>query len=242
MTDSDSAVRWRDGVNMEEPLEQPQDWAVEHTRAQTITTPYVDAHLVLAQKPAGVLSVPGLGPRGQDCVAVQLQQRWPDLRVVHRLDMATSGLMVLARGAAAHRTLSMAFERRAVHKQYIAVVSGWVEGESGSIELPLAADWPRRPLQKVDHEQGKPSITRWQVIQRDLEAGLTRLLLEPLTGRSHQLRVHLATIGHPIIGDALYAPPQVQALAPRLLLHASRLAFAHPASGAALVFESAAPF
>ena len=203
---------------------------------------YIDPNMGVVNKPAGMLSVPGLGAGGHDCVAVHMQQRWPDVLVVHRLDMATSGLMLMARGAAMQRALSMAFARREVAKQYVAVVAGWVQGESGSIDLPLAADWPNRPRQQVDQQRGKASLTHWQVLQRDAASGCTRLLLEPVTGRSHQLRVHLAAIGHPILGDALYAPPLVQGLAQRLLLHASRLAFADPESGMPREFECAVPF
>ena len=124
---------------------------------------YIDPNMGVVNKPAGMLSVPGLGAGGQDCVAVHMQQRWPEMRVVHRLDMATSGLMLMARGAVVQRALSMAFARREVDKQYVAVVAGLVQGESGSIDLPLAADWPNRPRQQVDHERGKASLTHWQV-------------------------------------------------------------------------------
>jgi tRNA pseudouridine32 synthase/23S rRNA pseudouridine746 synthase len=156
--------------------------------------------------------------------------------------MATSGLMLLARGAAAQRSLSMAFEAREVHKRYIAVVAGLVEGESGAIDLPLAADWPRRPLQKIDRVAGKPALTRWRIMVRDRAGQQTRLELEPVTGRTHQLRVHLLTIGHPIIGDRLYAPDDANPAAPRLLLHASRLDLRHPATGASLSFDCPPPF
>jgi tRNA pseudouridine32 synthase/23S rRNA pseudouridine746 synthase len=201
---------------------------------------YLDEHLVLLEKPVGLLAVPGRGADKQDCLSARAQRLWPDALVVHRLDMATSGLFVMARGTDIQRRLSAAFEQRQVDKRYVAVVAGEVADDSGVIDLPLAADWPHRPLQKVDTERGRPSTTRWHVLER--RAGTTRLVLEPLTGRSHQLRVHLKAIGHPILGDALYAPAEVQALAPRLLLHASRLAFAHPASGEAMAIESRVPF
>jgi tRNA pseudouridine32 synthase/23S rRNA pseudouridine746 synthase len=201
---------------------------------------YVDDHLLVLEKPAGLLAVPGRGADKQDCLAARAQRLWPDARVVHRLDMATSGLMLMARGATMQRALSLAFAARQVDKHYVAVVAGALTGAAGEIELPLAQDWPNRPRRKVDMEHGKPSTTRWQRLAGD--AAATRLALEPLTGRTHQLRVHLQAIGHPILGDALYAPTAVAAAAPRLLLHASSLAFAHPANGEPLAFESRVPF
>ncbi len=203
---------------------------------------HVDAHCIVALKDSGLLSVPGRGERGRDCLAARVQALHADAQVVHRLDMATSGLMLFARGAEMQRALSRAFAARAVRKRYIAIVAGRLPAEQGEIDLPLGADWPNRPRQQVDAAHGKPSLTRWRVLAFDAARDATRLELEPVTGRAHQLRVHLLAIGHPILGDALYAPPAVCAHAERLLLHASSLAFAHPASGAALQFESAAPF
>ena len=203
---------------------------------------HVDAHCIVALKPGGLLSVPGLGAHGQDCLAARVQALHPDALVVHRLDMATSGLMLFARGVDAQRTLSRGFAARTVHKRYVAVVDGRLPADEGEIDLPLSADWPNRPRQKVDTAQGKPSLTRWRVLAADAARGTTRLALEPVTGRAHQLRVHLLAIGHAILGDALYAPPEVCARADRLLLHASALGFAHPASGTPLWFESAPPF
>ena len=201
-----------------------------------------DATCIVVVKPAGLLSVPGRGEHLQDCVAARVQSMFGDALVVHRLDMATSGLMLFARGAAAQRRLSIAFAAREVHKRYVAIVDGLVERSSGAIDLPLMADWPNRPKQKWDREHGKPSLTRYRVLARDETARTTRLELEPVTGRAHQLRVHLLGIGHPILGDALYATPERQPRATRLLLHASALRFVHPASGAPMAFESAAPF
>ena len=203
---------------------------------------HVDAHCIVAVKPSGLLSVPGRGEHGQDCLAAHVQAEFGDALVVHRLDMSTSGLMLFARGAAAQRALSAAFAARAVHKRYVAIVHGRVGDERGEITLPLLADWPNRPKQKVDRDTGKPSLTRWRVLAFDTARHATRLELEPVTGRAHQLRVHLVAIGHPILGDALYAPPEVLARADRLLLHASSLRFAHPATGESIVLESAAPF
>ncbi|MDD2846658.1 MAG: RluA family pseudouridine synthase [Rhodoferax sp.] len=197
-----------------------------------------DALLVLA-KPAGLLSVPGRGADKQDCLSTRASQHWPDALVVHRLDMATSGLLLMARTAQAQRTLSQAFADRAIEKRYQAVVQGCMAppaAEWGDIELPIAADWTRRPLRVIDPQHGKPSHTRWRVLAVDSAAHTTRLELSPVTGRTHQLRVHLAAIGHAILGDALYGDPTMQARAPRLLLHATRLAFAHPVSGTQMEF------
>lgn len=211
---------------------------------------YADDWLIVVDKPAGLLSVTGRGPAGADCVHARVQTRWPDALVVHRLDMATSGLMVFGRGAAAQRRLSQAFALRTVRKDYVAIVGGRAQaapsGADGwsTIDLPLIADWPARPRQKVDPVAGRPSLTRWRA-DRDADGAWgegTRVLLQPVTGRSHQLRVHLAAIGHPIVGDELYAPPPLSASSPRLLLHAERLALPHPADGRTLAWECAAPF
>ena len=199
---------------------------------------HADAHLLVVDKPAGLLAVPGRGDGELLNLTVQLRHGFADALVVHRLDQATSGLMVFARNAAVQRALSMAFEARQVDKRYEAIVHGHVQTESGVVDAPLAADWPRRPRQKVDFETGKPSTTRWRVLQRLPDA--TRLELEPVTGRSHQLRVHLQSIGHPIVGDALYGEASLTAA--RMLLHATRLGLSHPVSGEALDFASAARF
>lgn len=179
---------------------------------------HVNEHLVVIDKPAGLLSVPGRTE--PDCASARVQRLYPGALIVHRLDQATSGLLLFARGAEAQRELSADFAERRVGKLYIAVVAGRLDGE-GLIDLPLAADWPNRPRQQVDHDRGKASQTRWRVLAH--EGGHTRVALEPLTGRSHQLRVHLAQLGHAILGDALYAAPDIAAASPRLLLHASEL-------------------
>jgi tRNA pseudouridine32 synthase/23S rRNA pseudouridine746 synthase len=206
----------------------------------TLIVVHGDDVLVAVDKPAGMLSVPGRGAEKQDCAAARVAERWPDALIVHRLDMATSGLLVFARGAQAQRTLSMAFAGREVHKRYEAIVQGLVADDSGEIALPLAADWPNRPLQKVD-AQGKPSLTRFHVLSRDETLSRTRLALEPVTGRSHQLRVHLQAIGHPIVGDALYDRERAKE-SPRLMLHACELRLSHPATGEPLHLQSAVPF
>ena len=266
---------------------------------------YQDDSLLVANKPAGLLAVPGRGADKQDCFSARVQAEFHDALVVHRLDMATSGLMVFARGAEMQRRLSRMFHDRKIQKRYIAVVAGRVEGKLigrspspalprwereplagerglsaasseregghllllppgvrkgrcaaaghppayplrvegwdggfGEISLPLMADWPNRPLQKVDHAEGKHSLTRYRVLTYDAKTDVTRVELEPITGRTHQLRVHMAAIGHPIIGDALYGGLKAE----RLFLHASLLGFHHPSTGAAVEFHSKAPF
>jgi tRNA pseudouridine32 synthase/23S rRNA pseudouridine746 synthase len=184
---------------------------------------HVDAARVVIDKPPGLLSVPGRGPDKQDCAWARVQARFADALIVHRLDQGTSGLIVYARGEAMQRALSEAFAARLVDKRYEAVVHGLVDRDAFEIDLPLIVDWPNRPRQMIDHERGKPSLTRVRVLARDAANNTTRVELEPVTGRSHQLRVHLLAIGHPILGDALYAPPEVLAQAPRLLLHARDL-------------------
>ncbi|MBC7733623.1 MAG: RluA family pseudouridine synthase [Bacteriovorax sp.] len=203
---------------------------------------HVDAACIVVVKPGGLLSVPGRGEHLQDCVAARLQARFADALVVHRLDMSTSGLMVFARGLQVQRCLSLAFAQRSVRKRYIAVVHGRVLTASGEIDLPLGADWPNRPKQKVDVADGKPSLTRYCASGFDAVHDTTRVVLEPVTGRTHQLRVHLLAMGHPIVGDALYGPPELQAPDGRLLLHAQHLCFDHPVSGEPISFESPAPF
>lgn len=200
---------------------------------------YADNALVAVDKPAGLLAVPGRGAGKLDCVARRVQRIFRDALVVHRLDMATSGLMLMARGAPAQRRLAMAFAKRETHKRYLAVVRGCVQSGHGDIDLPLATDWPNRPKQKVDAEHGKPSLTRYRRLAYDAATGTTRLELEPVTGRSHQLRVHLLAIGHPIVGDTLYVPDDP---APRLLLHACALRVPHPVHGGDVQLRSDAPF
>ena len=264
---------------------------------------HLDASLLVIEKPAGLLCVPGRGEDKQDCLSARVQALHPEALIVHRLDMATSGLLLMARSPEAQRLLSQAFAERRIHKQYVAVVDGRM-AETGPasadgwqlIDLPIAVDWPQRPLRVIDPVAGKPSQTRWRLdeaasldalassqapasldapsssdaaLSLDPTSGIetnaspdaaaspetlastpsrqapsptSRVLLEPLTGRSHQLRVHLKALGHPIVGDTLYASQAVAARAPRLLLHASALAFAHPLTGEALQFDSPAPF
>lgn len=206
-----------------------------------------DPHLLVLNKPSGLLSVPGLGPDKQDCLSLRVQQRWPDAMIVHRLDMATSGLILMARGPEMQKSLSMAFEKRRVHKRYEAVVLGTpvaMPDDTGwsRIALPIRIDYLNRPRSIVDPLRGKASLTLWRALGPGPWPGTTRLLLEPHTGRTHQLRVHLMALGHPIAGDPLYAPPEGRALAPRLLLHAGELAFEHPVTGETLHLRQMAPF
>lgn len=201
-----------------------------------------DEALIVLDKPSGLLSVPGRGPAHADSLASRVQAEFPDARIVHRLDMATSGLIVLARGAAMERALSIAFQKRQVEKLYVAVVAGQIAEDSGEIDLPLITDWPNRPRQKVDFELGKPSLTGFEVLARDAARSTSRVALTPHTGRSHQLRVHLLAIGHPILGDDLYGAEASRTAAPRLLLHATALALPHPQSGAMLRLESPPDF
>ena len=206
---------------------------------------YEDADLLVLQKPAGLLCVPGRGPDKQDCLSARAQQQWPGALIVHRLDQATSGLVLMARHIDAQRRLSHAFAERQVHKRYQAVVWGLLAAQVDAwneINLPIAADWERRPLRVIDPALGKPSLTRWRLLGHHPANGTSRIELEPVTGRTHQLRVHMAAVGHPILGDGLYAPAAAQGMAPRLLLHASHLAFAHPSTGEPLALEWAADF
>lgn len=201
---------------------------------------YRDAHIVVVEKPAFLLSVPGRGPLKRDSVFARLQDEDPDIRLVHRLDLDTSGLMVFARTAAAQAAMTRAFQRHEVHKRYDAVVAGHVAQDSGEIDLPIYPDWPNRPRQKICHENGKRALTRYRVEARGTDS--TWLSLYPVTGRSHQLRIHTRELGHPILGCDLYAPEDVQARSDRLLLHAAWLSFPHPAWGLNTSFYSRPAF
>lgn len=203
---------------------------------------HVDDALLVLDKPSGLLSVPGRGDDKQDCLASRVQAIYPEALTVHRLDMSTSGLIVMARGPEMQRKLNALFEGRQVEKRYVAIVAGRLEKEAGEIDLPMITDWPNRPRQMIDFARGKPSLTRYRVLDYDAAGDRSRVALEPFTGRSHQLRLHMHTIGHPILGDELYGTAETLAAAPRLLLHAEWLRFAHPQTGEAAEFQSAAPF
>jgi len=202
---------------------------------------YADDALLVVNKPAGLLSVPGRGADKADCLISRLQAKFADALAVHRLDMSTSGLLLVARGTAMHSALSRLFRERQVSKHYLAEVEGRLETTDGEIELPLICDWPNRPRQKVDFEIGKHSLTLYRLISFDQDRGTSHLDLEPVTGRSHQLRVHMAALGHPILGDELYGSGD-PASGQRLHLHATDLAFVHPLTGENLHFHCKAPF
>ena len=197
-------------------------------------------HEVLAvEKPAGLLSVPGRGPHLADCLLSRVVAAYPTALLVHRLDRDTSGVMVFALTPHAQRHLGLQFERRHTRKTYVARVWGEVAEDAGTVDLPLIVDWPNRPLQKVCHETGKQAITDWKVVRRG--DGETRMRLPPLTGRSHQLRVHMLSLGHPILGDPFYASGPARDF-PRMMLHAEELRLRHPDGGAGIRFRSPAPF
>jgi len=210
---------------------------------------FADDHLLVLNKPSGLLSVPGRGEDKQDCLIVRAQSQWPDALTVHRLDMATSGLVVIARGPQVQRTLSQAFALREVHKTYEAVVNGILRSEDSSrtdawhdIQMPLLIDWPNRPKSKIDWDHGKPSHTQWRIKSGPPCESATRVEMKPLTGRTHQLRLHMMAIGHAILGDSLYATSEILAKSPRLLLHARELQFRHPVTAEWMAFESTVPF
>jgi len=203
---------------------------------------FIDEALIVLDKPSGLLSVPGRGPANADSLATRVQADYPDARIVHRLDMATSGLIVMARGVAMERRLSIAFQQRQVEKRYVAVVTGKPDAESGEVNLPLICDWPNRPRQKVDFELGKASLSAYALMAYDTASNTSRVDLRPHTGRTHQLRVHMQAIGHPILGDELYADDATCKAAPRLLLHATALTLPHPLHGQPLRLLSQPPF
>ncbi len=187
---------------------------------------YQDEYIVAVNKPQALLSVPGLGPDKQDCLISRLVKLIPEAKVVHRLDCYTSGIMLFAIGIEMQRALSRIFHDRKIQKQYIAVLKQWFDEDEGVIKFPMRCDIDNRPLQIVDYEHGKSAITFWQVLQRNDET--VRLLLKPVTGRTHQLRVHCAAMGYPIIGDGLYGDANDEMEQPRMLLHADNLLFEHP--------------
>ena len=201
---------------------------------------HLSDHLIAVNKPSGLLSVPGRGEGKDDSLSRRVQAEYPDALIVHRLDMGTSGIVVMARGAEALRDLSAQFQERRVRKRYQALVEGcWTAATECEIALPMTVDGPK---QKVDHAAGRPSLTRYRVIDIDTARAVSRIELEPVTGRSHQLRVHLAAIGHPILGDDFYGTPESCAKAARLMLHASRIELCEPGTGLPLCVACPAPF
>ncbi|WP_114326742.1 bifunctional tRNA pseudouridine(32) synthase/23S rRNA pseudouridine(746) synthase RluA [Candidatus Colwellia aromaticivorans] len=206
---------------------------------------FQDKDIVVLNKSSGLLSVPGRLPEHQDCLQNRVQRVLPTATIVHRLDMATSGIMIMALNKPAHVAISRQFEQRKTKKSYIARVFGKVAKIEGSVDLPLICDWPNRPKQMVDHDNGKQSLTNYSVLDYStLSSGDESTLLElrPVTGRSHQLRVHMLAIGHPILGDRLYAHEKALTISPRLQLHARNLSLTHPVTGELLCFVSPCPF
>ncbi|WP_262264631.1 bifunctional tRNA pseudouridine(32) synthase/23S rRNA pseudouridine(746) synthase RluA [Pantoea dispersa] len=202
---------------------------------------YQDEHIMVVNKPSGLLSVPGRLEEHKDSVMTRIQRDFPQAESVHRLDMATSGVIVVALTKAAERELKRQFREREPAKQYVARVWGHPAAEKGMIDLPLICDWPNRPKQMVSVELGKPAQTEYQVLAYDADKS-ARVQLKPITGRSHQLRVHLLALGHPILGDRFYAHPEALAMAPRLQLHAESLTITHPAFGNSMTFRQPADF
>ncbi|WP_319381410.1 RluA family pseudouridine synthase [Thiomicrorhabdus sp.] len=198
---------------------------------------YADQDLLIANKPSGLLSVPGRGLEKQLSLQTLLETHYPGIRIVHRLDMDTSGLMVLAMNADAHRHLSRQFQERQTSKSYLAICSGKPSQNRGTVNLPMRCDWERRPLQMIDFRLGKSARTDWQVLEQTRTEHFL-VSLTPITGRSHQLRLHMKSLGHPILGDNLYADRYSLIQAKRLMLHAHQLAFRHPATGAWMHFQS----
>ena len=198
-----------------------------------------DHQILIVNKPAGLLSVPGKTPELADCLIARLEIAYPQVLLVHRLDRDTSGVMVFALTPHAQRHLGLQFEKRQTKKTYLARVAGRMEPKTGTVDLPLIVDWPNRPWQMVDPENGKPAVTDWRVMKAsDVES---RVQLYPLTGRSHQLRVHMLSLGHPILGDPLYASETAEQY-PRMMLHAEELRLRHPDGGAGMKFRVKAPF
>ena len=201
---------------------------------------YHDRNIIVVNKPSGLLSVPGKGELLKDCLISRLQKVFPDALLVHRLDLETSGVMLFALTPYAQRHLGLQFEKRQVKKTYIANVWGNVENKTGEIEAPIIVDWPNRPRQKICWETGKSAFTKWRVLRKNKQS--TRLRLMPTTGRSHQLRVHMLSIGHVILGDKLYAKGEALEASDRLQLHAESITIRHPEGGKGIVFKSLSPF
>ncbi|MEM1153621.1 MAG: RluA family pseudouridine synthase [Pseudomonadota bacterium] len=209
-------------------MDSKPPYLVPHSK-EAIRILYEDEDLLLVRKPDLLLSIPGRHPLNKDCLITRLQERYPSASIVHRLDLDTSGIMVVPLNKPAHAHISRQFQQRKVEKRYQAVVFGALENEQGEIDLPIASDWENRPRQMICHERGREAITHFQVLERQQDR--TRVELRPVTGRSHQLRIHMREIGHPILGCDMYAHEQAFEMAPRLMLHATTLAFEHPSTG-----------
>jgi tRNA pseudouridine32 synthase/23S rRNA pseudouridine746 synthase len=207
---------------------QAPPYLVPHSK-EPIRILYQDDDLLLVRKPDLLLSIPGRHPLNKDCLITRLQAQYPTASIVHRLDLDTSGIMVIPLNKPTHAHISRQFQQRLVEKTYHAIVFGLLEDDRGEIALPIACDWNNRPRQMICHQNGKSALTRFEVLTRGKDR--TRVLLKPVTGRSHQLRIHLRELGHPILGCDMYAHEEALAMAPRLMLHATTLAFEHPATG-----------
>ncbi len=209
-------------------MESAPPYLVPHSQEE-IRILYEDSDLLLVRKPDLLLSIPGRHPLNKDCLVTRLQQSYPTASIVHRLDLDTSGIMVIPLNKPTHAHISRQFQQRQVEKSYHAIVYGLIEKDSGEIDLPIASDWSNRPRQMICKERGRSALTRFEVLER--KADRTRVLLKPVTGRSHQLRIHMRELGHPILGCDMYAHPEALAMASRLMLHATTLGFEHPGTG-----------
>ncbi len=218
----------------------PPDFVYDPPTDPWLNVIHHDQELVVLSKPAGLLSVPGRDPAHHDSLELRARERFPEARIVHRLDRGTSGIFVMALTARAHRHLGLQFEKRQTRKTYVALVSGKIEKDKGTLDLAMRTDWYNRPKQMVDTCMGREAITQWEVLER--HDNHTRVLLSPLTGRSHQLRVHMQYLGHPILGDSFYAPPSSVENSSRMMLHAESLEIAHPDGGQRVRFTDPCPF
>jgi len=222
------------------PPSRPRPFVYNPPKPGPLPIVHIDGHILVLEKPAGLLTVAGKTPDLADCLEARAKQDHPSARIIHRLDKDTSGLIVLGLTHQAHAHIGLQFEKRQTQKRYIAHVWGAVTEASGRIDQPIITDWPNRPKQHIDHENGRSAITDWQVLETTDQH--SRIQLVPLTGRTHQLRVHMAYLGHPILGDNLYAPEEALVASDRLCLHAETLDFAHPETGELLSFHSSADF
>jgi tRNA pseudouridine32 synthase/23S rRNA pseudouridine746 synthase len=209
-------------------MQESPPYLIPHS-TEEIAILHQDKDLLLVRKPDLLLSIPGRHPLNKDCLITRLQQHYPTASIVHRLDLDTSGIMVIPLNKPTHAHISRQFQQREVKKSYHAVVFGVVEEDEGEVALPIAVDWENRPRQKICHERGKSALTRFKVLKREQDR--TRVLLKPVTGRSHQLRIHMRELGHPILGCDMYAHEKALGMAERLMLHASTLEFQHPSTG-----------
>tara|TARA_R110002072_G_scaffold13413_3_gene56076 strand:+ start:2973 stop:3650 length:678 start_codon:yes stop_codon:yes gene_type:complete len=220
--------------------DRPRPYIYNPPPAGPLPILHVDDHILVLDKPAGLLTVAGNRPELADCLETRVLAEFPAATMIHRLDKDTSGIIVLALNARAHAHIGKQFEKRLTRKSYMALVWGQVAAASGRIDQPMKSDWPNRPKQHVDPVDGRPAITDWQLVETG--TNYTRVRLSPLTGRTHQLRVHMAWLGHPVLGDNLYAPREALAARDRLCLHAEALEFRHPLGGEAVKFSSETPF